>query len=186
MERADKLGKEIDNENNEDIESYFGWPDNLVEKIDKENIESYLRDAERASGIMGGYIISHCLENMLKIIMINDPIVDELFDSPRSLGTLAAKIECAYAFGLIDKQTKADLNYIRKIRNKFAHTFENLSFDDSPIRDWCQELSAVKNKEIETDNSHEAFSHTLDKTMKLFLLQLQKRKKKSPNAKPSE
>ena len=121
---------------------------------------------------------------MVENIRRSDPIVNKLFDSYQPLSTLAAKIDCAYAFGLIDKQTKADLTYIRKIRNEFAHTFKKLSFDDSPIRDWCQELSAVKNKEVETDDPHGAFSHTLSKTVKLLLLQ--KQRKKSPNTKPSE
>jgi len=169
----------------------MGWADKMRKEMTNEDIGSYLKDAERTFGIAGGCLIDTCLEHMLQSIMvenirISDPIVNKLFDSYQPLSTLAAKIDCAYAFGLIDKQTKDDLHYIRKIRNEFAHNIETLSFDDSPIRDWCQELSAVKNKEIETDDLKDAFIYTISKTRKLSSLHIQELKKKLSNKKPSE
>lgn len=50
------------------------------------------------------------------------------YDTP--LGTFSAKINAAFALGLITPGQYSDLNYIRKIRNMFSHTWGQISFEN--------------------------------------------------------
>jgi hypothetical protein len=54
--------------------------------------------------------------------------------------TFSAKILICYAFGLINKDAFDDLNKIRKIRNKFAHTSEKVDFLMSEVEDLVAEV----------------------------------------------
>jgi hypothetical protein len=48
------------------------------------------------------------------------------FDGP--LGSFAARIDTAYAFGFIDKSTGSQLSDVREMRNACAHTTKPISF----------------------------------------------------------
>jgi DNA-binding MltR family transcriptional regulator len=49
------------------------------------------------------------------------------------LRSLAAKIDLAYAFELIDDELYQDLTVIRDIRNEFAHSITSVSFDSPEV-----------------------------------------------------
>ena len=68
----------------------------------------------------------------------------DLFDGDRPLATFSARINLAFAIGYIPLNAYSDLNLLRKIRNHFAHSAEQVSFEDGRIRDWCGALSTVK------------------------------------------
>ena len=58
------------------------------------------------------------------------------------LGSLSARIETAYALGLISKEERDNINLIRDIRNDFAHRFldTKVSFQTPKIKDKCMQL----------------------------------------------
>ena len=62
---------------------------------------------------------------------------DRLFDRAGALANFSARIDLAYTLGLFSAATYGDLHVIRDIGNYFAHHVEAASFDESPVRDWC-------------------------------------------------
>ena len=59
------------------------------------------------------------------------------------LATFNAKIELAYLVKIVTKECRRQLHLIRRIRNKFAHTLEPITFEDAQIKDMCGHLISV-------------------------------------------
>ncbi|ENO85857.1 hypothetical protein [Thauera aminoaromatica] len=53
------------------------------------------------------------------------------YDAP--LGTFSAKINAAFALGLITQGQYSDLNHIRTIRNMFSHTWGQIAFENIDV-----------------------------------------------------
>ncbi|MDD5010667.1 MAG: MltR family transcriptional regulator [Phycisphaerae bacterium] len=105
-------------------------------------------DKDRTTAIIMGELASAILMMLLKLKLKKEKTTEQLFENNGPLETFSNRIKFVYAMGLIDKQTFKDLNCIRKIRNEFAHTIQ-LSFSESPIREWCKELSTFdQNKNV--------------------------------------
>jgi DNA-binding MltR family transcriptional regulator len=106
-------------------------------------------DASRADAITSACEIEQALRGLLRTAMIEDPKVDDLFEeSCGPLSTLSSQIKLAWAIGLIDGELRKDLDYVRRIRNKFAHENEQRLFSTRPVRDWLQQLSPVKDGRV--------------------------------------
>lgn len=106
-------------------------------------------NANRADALTSSCGLQKALQGLLQTAMIDHPKVNDLFDdSNGTLSTFAAQIKCAWAFGLIDDDLRHDLDCIRKIRNEFAHESEQKSFSTSPVREWLQNLSAIRDGRI--------------------------------------
>ena len=60
------------------------------------------------------------------------------FNGP--LGTFSSRIDMAFGFSLISKNSHQRLNCIRKIRNKFAHSPFGFSFGTETIKNLVEEL----------------------------------------------
>jgi DNA-binding MltR family transcriptional regulator len=104
----------------------------------------YKEESDRAVAILAASFLETFLGQFLKEFMIDDQqVFNDLFNGYGPLATFSARTKCAYAFGYIDEETRNNLNYIRKIRNEFAHNHELNSFADSPIPDLCKNLSTV-------------------------------------------
>lgn len=57
------------------------------------------------------------------------------------ISTFSSRINLTYRLGLIGPNIRSDLDYIRDIRNKFAHRYESLNFDeDEQVKAWCGNL----------------------------------------------
>jgi DNA-binding MltR family transcriptional regulator len=110
-------------------------------------VEHFHKESDRSAAIVLASFLEVCLEKYLMSFMIDDSQVQKIFDDHGPLSSLSACIDCAYAFGLIDVKTKQDLTFIRKIRNHFAHHPDVASFADSPVSDWCKELSFSKSSD---------------------------------------
>jgi DNA-binding MltR family transcriptional regulator len=69
---------------------------------------------------------------------------DRIFASANGpLSTFSSKIVIGYALGLYGSPTYADLDGIREIRNKFAHTPKPIHFTDEAIAKLCGKLKTV-------------------------------------------
>ncbi len=68
-------------------------------------------------------------------------VLEELFRPYAPLSSFSAKIQLAYAYGLLDADDYADLNIIRKIRNDAAHTSVEFSFTPNEV---CQKITHLK------------------------------------------
>ena len=89
-------------------------------------------------------LISSSLEVALEQLLLRTLVKgcgEDIFKHNGPLGSFSARIEMAYALGLIAKNEYKILGYIRKIRNRFAHSGGNheLTFEDDQIKDWVEE-----------------------------------------------
>jgi hypothetical protein len=98
---------------------------------------------DRACGILFGEWIGFSLERALKSVFRADlpsTIARKLFDFEGSVGSLAGKIDLAFALSLFGRQTYHDLGLIRLIRNEFAHCRLPLRFDLPEVKEVCANL----------------------------------------------
>lgn len=82
------------------------------------------------------------LGELLRVFMRDHVASKDLlegFNAP--LGTFSSRIKAAIALGLISADQFTDLENLRKIRNQFSHTWEDISFNDQRIKDRIRNLS---------------------------------------------
>lgn len=107
------------------------------EAILKMNI--YINNMHRESDRGAVLSIAAALEDRLKEIILlflrdsksSTKLLDG-FNAP--IGTFSSKILMSHALGLITDKEYKELETLRKLRNKFAHTWENLNFESSDIK----------------------------------------------------
>jgi hypothetical protein len=81
-------------------------------------------------------IIAYDLERSIKwkFRPLNKAMRERLFEGYGPISTFAAKIDIAYALDITNDAIHQELNKMRNIRNKFAHTKKSLSLDTEPIK----------------------------------------------------
>ena len=87
--------------------------------------------------------LEQCLATLLRQFFIAGASTAEtIFDYTKNglLTEISARSKMAYCLGLIDKQAFTNLNTIGNIRNRFAHTHPELTFDDAQIKGFCKDL----------------------------------------------
>lgn len=95
--------------------------------------------SSRAKAIVGAAILDHLLEQVLRHHMIAKP-EESLFSAYGPLSSFAAKIDIAKSLGILTIGEAADLHRVRKIRNAFAHSLDDLSFRHPTIRNHVRQL----------------------------------------------
>lgn len=161
-------------------------------KLGQADYEALLKDRDRATAINGGCLINLYLDILFTVVMVNDPpIVKDVLDGGGHgpLSSFAAKTKVAYALSLIDEETMEDLDRIRKIRNEFAHSVKTVSFKDSPVREYCKELSTAKRNKGKTQDLtaiyNQAVNENIDRIKQRTGQELSRRwklRKKKPKA----
>lgn len=97
-------------------------------------------ESDRGAAVLAGSYVENVIGKFLGHKMKDKSVANELFDSNGPLSTFSQRILIAHAFGFLSSSTCASLNYIKKIRNHFAHHPFDASFDLSPVKDWGDEL----------------------------------------------
>ncbi|SAI48098.1 MltR family transcriptional regulator [Enterobacter hormaechei] len=115
--------------------------DNVFDDLNKLN--SYLGSLDERGLILSLAAFSEdSLGKMLLTFMLDNKASKELiegFNAP--LGTFSSRIKACFSLGLITEGQYKDLELLRKIRNKFSHSWENISIDDKDISQQIQNLS---------------------------------------------
>jgi len=112
-------------------------------------------ESDRGAAILGASYIEERLREMLLNFMIQSDESEKLLN--RQLSTFDSRISLAFGLGLINRDEYLSLDLLRKIRNEFAHNFnEELSFDDSNVASKCGNLLFddhfwVSGKEVKTN-----------------------------------
>lgn len=100
-------------------------------------------ESDRGSALIGAAMIESKLEKLLDSILIDNKSKEDAFDGQNAiLGTFSSKIRMCHMLGIISDKECEEFQLVRKIRNKFAHHLDEISFDDSPIREYCLALKA--------------------------------------------
>ncbi len=93
---------------------------------------------------------AHLQLALIKIMRVPKADVNKVFsydqaDGQGELATFAARIHKGAEVGLYEKSMLDDLNWIRHIRNVFAHTRVRVDFDEEAVRDACDSLAVITN-----------------------------------------
>jgi DNA-binding MltR family transcriptional regulator len=93
---------------------------------------------DRGVAIVGAALLETRLEISLRACFV--PALTESATKAVLRGNLSAKAQLAHALGVIGKDSLSDLDFIRQVRNKFAHDLAIRSFDEPEISGWCSKL----------------------------------------------
>jgi len=105
---------------------------------------SYAGESDRSVVILASSFIERALENYILKKLVDDAFVKKLFEGYAPLATLSAKIEVAFALGLLPRHVHSDLRIIKRVRNVFAHEPESYTFSSKRIVDLCASLSKIR------------------------------------------
>lgn len=87
-----------------------------------------MKEQGRGAVLLGAARLDVALEKLLKSVMAPHPGGDDnLFQPDRPLGSFSTKIALAFRLSLIEKPVEHALQMIRKVRNDYAHSFEDAS-----------------------------------------------------------
>lgn len=113
-----------------------------------------MQESERGSAIVTAALMDNALKELLQAKLVPSPTKkDTLFDGFYSpLGNFSAKIDFAYRIGTIGQNMKSSLHLIRKIRNDFAHSTLNISFESASVQDRIKELFTLNRDLLEASS----------------------------------
>jgi len=105
-------------------------------------IENLKNESDRGVVLISAELINNCLTSLFeKYLILNKDLREGILENSLApLHTFSNKIKMAYSLGLIDKEQYKNLEYVRKIRNKFAHRIFDASFEDDKIIVWCKKI----------------------------------------------
>ena len=120
--------------------------------IEKEKLDQVMRDifsrSDATSVIICSSVIDLILKELIEKRLVNDSKgrTEELFDDSNGpFNTFSNKIKYCYYSGIISKEIRDELNIIRKIRNKFAHSILSLTFSDEDTKQLINSMSLFRN-----------------------------------------
>ena len=107
--------------------------------------DNLLEESDRGCVLIAAAYLDDALESLLRTYFSQDAAcvknaVDPMFDGLAPLSSFSAKTKLAFALRLIDSGVFDNLELVRKIRNKFAHSFEGVALTSQQIRDWIRSL----------------------------------------------
>ena len=107
-----------------------------------EYMEQLGKESERGSVIVSAALMDEALEELIKSKMVPSPEKDdELFVGAYApLDSFSAKIDFAYRLGIIASSTRSSLHLLRKLRNDFAHSALQMSFETNSVKSRIREL----------------------------------------------
>jgi mannitol operon repressor len=99
------------------------------------------RESDRGLALIGAAFIDEKLAEALQAFFCKD--ASELLHGKNApLGSFSARIEACHALALIEDIERNDCDYIRRIRNEFAHKVISTSFREGRIFDLCANLKS--------------------------------------------
>ncbi len=118
-----------------------------MRELDVADFNAFLKEfqgeTDRGAALVGAALIDHRLTNTLRSFMISNKVANKLLDGGTApLGAFSARIDAAYALGLISAHEHNECHLIRKVRNEFAHRTHGTTFEDAKIIRLCDQLKS--------------------------------------------
>lgn len=112
---------------------HFGEVSKMIVQLESES--------DRAVALIVSAWIDDSLTETIKRRLIQDEkVINDIFQFNSALGTFSSRIALGYLIRRFSKTVHDNLTTIRKIRNEFAHSRENLKFTEEGIAALCQNL----------------------------------------------
>jgi DNA-binding MltR family transcriptional regulator len=99
-----------------------------------------MEESDRGAALVGLAYLDELLKRLCEAKMLASKATKALLNYPGALSTAAARTDLAYSIGWIGPETYQDLVTLRRIRNKFAHAHEVVTFSDESVQKLCSEL----------------------------------------------
>jgi hypothetical protein len=117
-------------------------------------LSEFNKESDRGAVLIAGTMLDDRLKEILKSFLADfKSSVDLLEGFNAPLGTFSSRIAACFSLGLIQKNEFEELNIIRKIRNEFAHTWNDTSFEKGTIKDLCSKLPWLGPIEFEANST---------------------------------
>jgi mannitol repressor len=149
-----------------------------VSKATPEETISYLEERSLGSKaiVMAGHMEGWLQKLLLAVCRpLSKTMSAKIFEGYGPLTHFSAKIDITYIFGLIDKTSYDDLRAIKDIRNKFAHTTEDLFFTSEEVDRECQRLVGWK----KGNNNHALFEERCIAAHKIIYARIRREQKRA-------
>ena len=146
-------------------------------------LDVFNKESERGAALLAGSILDEILLEILESFLIKGESAKVLikgFNAP--LGTFASRIKACHALGLIMSHEYEEIEIIRKIRNKFGHTWDETSFDDDEIKKLVEKLPwrGPKDEVNPTNQSKFSMATAMTVTDLMYRARLVKREQIKP------
>jgi DNA-binding MltR family transcriptional regulator len=131
---------------------YITWP--YANDDEKKAMDELVSEAsDRAIGIIAASILEARLTEAIQWRLVPDDkqLTQDMFRDGGPFGSLSTKIQLAYLHGVISAEARKDMEYILKIRNRFAHQLLARDFQCDLIKDVCMNLKLVEENVREAD-----------------------------------
>jgi DNA-binding MltR family transcriptional regulator len=129
-----------------------------LEEIEKAHdwfslVKESQRDSDRGCALLlGAFLDVHVAKLILSVLIQRRQVVDQLFDYPGPLSSFGAKVRMAHALRLLHEYEYRDLRRIVRIRNRFAHELQGISFaKDLEVSRLCGALESRAVKGLDTE-----------------------------------
>ena len=107
-----------------------------------------VEESDRGCVLLGAAILEERIEEVFCLAFdrngISKKLQKSLFGSNGPLSTFSSKIKLAYSFGFVPKHVYEDLDAIRRIRNDFAHTSQEVDFLKSDTAETIENLNCTQ------------------------------------------
>lgn len=100
-------------------------------------------ESDRGAALIAAALLDAQLERLFRARLKCHQ--DRLLGFDGALATFSTRIKVARGLEWIDGEVEKDLDVIRNIRNRFAHSFDqDLTFENAEIQSWCSSLLSVQ------------------------------------------
>jgi DNA-binding MltR family transcriptional regulator len=102
---------------------------------DKLIAQTLAKESDRGCVILGAALLADALEDLLRSFCRDRPedvkaTIDPLFEGYAPLSTFSARIQIAFALGILPRQLRDKIDLVRRLRNDFAHEWGPIDFED--------------------------------------------------------
>jgi DNA-binding MltR family transcriptional regulator len=106
-------------------------------------------ESDRGAILIGSHVLDTALAFRVRYHLsrkkdVIKKAIDPLFDNSRPLSSFWAKTNLAYAMSIIDEWAYRDLNTMREIRNKLAHSYTAFSFETPDMHKLIFQLHSTR------------------------------------------
>lgn len=145
-------------------------------------LDKLRKESDRGAVLISASILDEQLKEVLRAFFTDSKSSKELIEGTNApLGTFSSRINSCYGLGLIQKNEFEELNTIRKIRNEFAHKWDDGDFMTPRIKDLTMNLpwTGPSGTHLET-NAKERFNFMVvmlltDLLWRVRLVEMEKR-----------
>lgn len=98
-------------------------------------------ETDRGCALYAAAYLDQALSDLLYVTLVESKSMQaDLFEGTAPLASFSSRITLAYYLGKLSPSMRRELNLIRKIRNDFAHSADNLTFETENLANRCKHL----------------------------------------------